>query len=198
LHTLIWISAIVGAYFVGSIPFGYLLCRAVRGVDIRKTGSGNIGTTNVMRLLGIKGALLVFVLDFLKAFIPTFAAYHVGGEIFGLCIGVAAVLGHDFSVWLKFKGGKGAASSIAVMFALMPWAGIWAMAAWGVTVLTTRYVSLGACTAAAAIVIYSFFGDISLIYKIIIYIIAAVIVFMHRSNLGRIARGEERKVGKKS
>ncbi|MGI5892238.1 MAG: glycerol-3-phosphate 1-O-acyltransferase PlsY [Bacillota bacterium] len=196
-QTFMLILLIAGAYFLGSIPFGYLICKAFTGKDVRKTGSGNIGTTNVMRMVGLKGALLVFALDFLKGFVPAFLALHYGGEIFGLLIGIAAVLGHDLSIWLKFKGGKGAATSVAVMFALMPWAGVVAMVTWAITIAITRYVSLGTCMAAVAIFIYSFVADISLVYKIVIYIIAVVIVFMHRSNLKRIAKGEELKVGKK-
>lgn len=194
---LIWVMACIGTYFLGSIPIGYIVCKVLKNIDIRKIGSGNIGTTNVVRLLGLKGAIIVFPLDFLKGFVPALLAYKYGGELMGLVIGLCAILGHDFSLWLKFKGGKGVSTSAGVLFALMPWAGLVAVVTWLCGLAVTRIVSLSTCIAAVGISIYGIFADLSPAYKIVIYAIAVVVFVLHRKNLQRVASGTEPKVGKK-
>ena len=144
---------VILSFFCGAIPFGYLAGRA-RGIDIRTVGSGNIGTSNVFRTLGKAWGVGVFLLDFLKGFLPTLAALHlVGGgflpkDVLVLLVGMAAVLGHNFTPFLQFKGGKGIATSAGVLLAMMPSAASVAILVFAIVFVIWRYVSLASLTAA--------------------------------------------------
>src|SRR5262245_42370971 len=158
------------SYLCGSLPFGVVVARA-KGMDIQKVGSGNIGATNVGRALGRPWGILVFVLDFLKGFLPTYVAWTVGRESSNpfmtydlpvLCA-LAAVLGHVFSVWLKFRGGKAGATGLGVGAVICWQAMLCAALAWLIVVGITRYVSLGtilgAVTYVVAYLAVSIFAD---------------------------------------
>lgn len=157
------LAILVGAYLLGAIPFGLLVCRWLKGVDIRQHGSGNIGATNVARLLGIKGFVLVFALDFLKGAVPTLAALLVSVSVLdvrsaGLRLydvptlaGLAAIVGHMWPIYLQFKGGKGVATSAGVVFVLAWLPALVALAVWMAVLLASRYVSLASLSAAAAL-----------------------------------------------
>jgi glycerol-3-phosphate acyltransferase PlsY len=200
--------AAVGAYLLGSIPFGYLLVRFFRKEDIRQKGSGNIGATNVMRS-GSKGlGAATFLLDVLKGYSAVWfcAAWanhdSLGPDIRGNGIAIAAlfvVLGHIFTVWLGFKGGKGVASALGVFAALAPWA---AAAALGVFVLlfaTSRYVSLGSILSAIAFPVFALVfphESRTLLETAVIFAVPLIVILRHHQNIGRLMSGTEYRFGK--
>src|SRR5439155_3628889 len=158
------VLVLAGSYLLGSIPFGYLIGR-IAGVDVRKTGSGNVGATNVVRVLGKRYGYPVFVLDFLKGFGAVkvsmlFATGLSSGrnspEMLGIIAAVSSVVGHSYSPWLKFKGGKGVATSAGALFALTAVGGLIGLAIWIVIFWLTRYVSLASVTAALVLPIVVF------------------------------------------
>lgn len=196
--------AVFGSYLLGSIPFGYLAAR-IGGIDIRNTGSGNIGATNVVRTLGKRYGYPVFVLDFLKGFgavkismsIATDARPEWGSpEIFGILAAVAAVIGHSFPLWLKFRGGKGVATSAGALFGLVPLATLIAVVIWVLVFWFTRYVSLASLVTALAlplvILIMTRLNQIhgnALFYSSLG--ITAFVIWRHRANFSRLMRGSE-------
>lgn len=199
---------ILASYLVGAIPFGYLAGR-LHGVDLRECGSRNIGATNAGRVLGRKWGLLVFAFDFLKGFLPVLTMRCLlGGEpksldYWGasllLCSILAVVLGHTFTCFLRFRGGKGVATSAGALFALSPFIGACAFAAWIVFMLVFRYVSLASIAAAAAMVFaawYDFcrgsvlFGSGWMFFAVLVAI-AVLVVIKHRTNIARLIDGTE-------
>ena len=189
---LFWIAA---GYLLGSIPFGLLLTRAI-GVDIRTVGSGNIGTTNVLRT-GNKGlAAATLLLDAGKGAAAVLLARHFAGVESGMLAGVAAFLGHCFSVWLKFNGGKGVATLLGVTLAAVPLAGLAALLAWVFGAALTRFSSVGGLAAAAvapvaALALGSPHSAIALL------VMAAVLCWKHRDNIARLRAGTESRIGAK-
>jgi acyl phosphate:glycerol-3-phosphate acyltransferase len=195
---------VIGSYLLGSIPFGYLVGR-IAGIDIRKCGSGNVGATNVIRTLGKAYGYPVFVADFLKGFgavklsllIATQAQAEWGSpEMFGILAAISSVIGHSFPIWLRFKGGKGVATSAGALFGLAPVAALIGTAIWILTFWLTRYVSVASIAAAAAlpfiILITTWLSRTtskSLFYSSVC--LAAVVIWRHRSNLSRLMRGTE-------
>ena len=192
------------SYLIGSIPAGYIAGR-VAGIDIRTAGSGNIGATNVTRTLGKSYGYPVFAVDFLKGLAAVIISVSMGQcaqpisvpvELFGIVAAVCCVLGHSFPVWLRFKGGKGVATSAGALFGLMPRAALIAVAVWLITFYLTRYVSVASMAAALAVpvtILTMMFlgqtGGTALLYFSIC--LAAVVIIRHRSNLSRLARGTE-------
>lgn len=200
-----WLLSISIAYLLGSIPFGYLLVRIFRHEDIRATGSGNIGATNVARS-GAKGlGILTLILDALKGFAAVVIAQHIAApsglpqsyEI-AVCAGVAAVLGHCFPIWLGFRGGKGVATALGVFFALVPVTTVLCvLAVFFVIVLTTRYVSLASIVAAA---LFPFFAlphaPVRTPTVVAGYILIPLIVILkHHQNIRRLISGTEHRFG---
>ncbi len=201
------IAAAIG-YLLGSCPNGYLVSRA-RGVDIRKQGSGNIGATNVLRVLGKKWGYLVFALDVLKGFVAVRLAFAIAlaliphttqRELIGIAGGLACILGHTFPVWLGFRGGKGVATSAGVLLGLMPIAVVSVFAVWLILFQVTRYVSVASITAAAALPVFVMLylrlklltGASLLPFSILI---AGVVIWRHRSNMQRLFHGKEQRFG---
>lgn len=196
-------AILVGSYLLGSIPFGYLAGKFA-GIDIRKFGSGNVGATNVVRVLGKKYGYPVFVLDFLKGFgavrismlmaTGTLIEWN-SPEIFGIAAAMSCVIGHLYPPWLKFKGGKGVATAAGALFALAPIVGVIGVVIWMVMFWVTRYVSLASVTAAVALpVVILVISWRSQNAKAIFYFsvcVAAVVIWRHRSNLLRLLRGTE-------
>ena len=210
LASVLSIVAAAGtAYLAGSIPFGLIVGRLARGVDIREHGSGNLGATNAMRVLGRGLGGAVFALDFAKGFAPAFAAPHVAaavgeGEVgtawAPLAAGLGAVLGHVFPIYLKFRGGKGVATSAGVFAALAPIATLAAFAVFAATVLATRFVSLGSVLAALALpaaLVLTEGGALRerLPVTAAAAAVALVVVVRHRGNLARLLAGTERRLG---
>jgi acyl phosphate:glycerol-3-phosphate acyltransferase len=201
---LTFVLVLVGSYLLGSIPFGYLAGR-IAGIDIRKAGSGNIGATNVLRVLGKRYGYPVFVLDFLKGLAAVRIAMAIAmavrpestsPEVVGVFAAISAVIGHSFPIWLKFRGGKGVATSAGALFGLMPLATVIGAAIWILTFLLTRYVSVASVTTAVAlpfvIAIMTWLNQAdgkALFYSSLC--IAAIVIWRHHSNLSRLLRGTE-------
>lgn len=185
-------ASIIG-YLVGSIPFGLVFTRMAGLGDIRKIGSGNIGATNVLRT-GHKGlALLTLLCDIFKATIVAIIFAHTYSHGIGMVAGVCAILGHNYPIWLQFKGGKGVASTLGLMIALTPSVGALTIATWLFMAFTFRYSSLSALTALALAPVYALFfatPDDSLIYLLL----ALLSFYRHKSNIQRILKGEETKI----
>jgi len=199
-----WLVSISLAYLLGSIPFGYLLVRIFRNEDIRATGSGNIGATNVVRS-GAKGlGILTLILDALKGYVAVVIAQHIGAP-YGLpqsheiavCAAVAAVLGHCFPVWLGFRGGKGVATALGVFIALAPLTVLCLLAIFLVIVFFTRYVSLGSIVAAALFPVLALPHAPARTPIIVIgYILIPLIVILkHHQNIRRLLAGTEHRFG---
>lgn len=185
----------LAGYLLGSIPFGLLLTRMV-GIDIRQVGSGNIGTTNVLRT-GNKGiAAATLLLDAGKGAAAVLLARHFGGLEAGMLAGVAAFLGHCYPVWLKFRGGKGVATLLGVTLAAVPLAGVIALVAWLVGALVTRYSSVGGIVSAVAAPLAAW-GLGFAHSAIALAVMAAVLVWKHRENIGRLRSGTESRIGAK-
>jgi glycerol-3-phosphate acyltransferase PlsY len=202
---MLTLAIVLGAsYLLGSIPFGYLAGR-IAGIDIQKGGSGNIGATNVLRVLGSRYGYTVFVLDFLKGLgavkISVSSATlmrqdWVSPEIFGIVAAVSAVIGHCFPLWLKFRGGKGVATSAGALFGLMPFAMLIGVVIWLLIFWFTRYVSLASVVAAVALpLVIAIMTRLNQRYEKALFYsslcIAAVVIWRHHSNLSRLMRGRE-------
>ncbi|MCE5186106.1 MAG: glycerol-3-phosphate 1-O-acyltransferase PlsY [Planctomycetaceae bacterium] len=208
---------IIGAYLLGSVPFGLLIARA-HGKDLRAIGSGNIGATNVARALGRKWAIVCFVLDVLKGLTPMvlvplfrLADKDSGPGALGLwmVVGCAAVIGHIFPLYLRFKGGKGVATSLGVLLGLWPYftlCGAAAFIVWGVCVLIWRYVSLASIIAAAAFpcflavaitLIDQWTFEQLWLLQTAASLMSLLVILRHRENIKRLLHGTESKVGQK-
>jgi acyl phosphate:glycerol-3-phosphate acyltransferase len=190
---------LLGAYLVGAIPFGLLFGKALGGVDVRAVGSGNIGATNVLRAAGKKAAILTLAADCLKGLFPVLlSATLFSSELISVLSGVAAILGHDFPVYLRFKGGKGVATSFGVVLAVAPGIGLVCLIAWAATALFWKYSSLSALIAFTLYPLITFAvhsesrpqGFLSLF-------VFGMIYYRHRENIKRLIAGTEAKIGKK-
>lgn len=203
-----YIVGIIISYLIGGIPFGYVIAVA-KGIDIRTEGSGNIGATNVGRVLGKKYGLIIFVLDMLKGFIVVFfvpavvsSAVNIPtttGNLLVVLCGFCAVLGHAFPVFLNFKGGKAVATSFGVFIWLVPISIGIAFGVWLITVIVTRYVSLGSMLGSLSLIgtiifiVDSPFGN-NLYLTAMSVAVAILIVARHTPNIQRIIAGTEKKV----
>lgn len=186
--------ALLIGYLVGSIPFGLVLTKAAGLGDIRKIGSGNIGATNVLRTGRKDLALLTLILDAGKAaFVALLFKYLATSEITGLLAGVAAILGHNYPLFLKFKGGKGVASTLGLMLAMTPLVGVLTALTWLFMAFTFKYSSLSALTALALAPIYALFFEEPIIS--LIYLLLTILSFYrHKDNIKRILNGQESKI----
>lgn len=178
------------SYLAGAIPFGYLVGRS-RGLDIRNYGSGNIGTTNAFRVFGPALGSLVFVCDVAKGALPVLLAETLGGPAWGVIAGLAAIIGHNWSIFLGFSGGRGVATGAGVALALIPKVVVIAFGIWFLVVLISGYVSLGSIIASLAVPV------IALLLRVpaIIYLFAIpaplFILYRHRPNIERLKKGTE-------
>ena len=193
------IMFIVTAYLLGSIPFGKLIAKRVARINITQRGSGNIGATNVARELGITWGLVTLFLDMLKGFLPVFLYAHYilqTGIEFETClaaIGLSALLGHQFSIFMRFRGGKGVATAIGIYLVISPLACLIAVIVFILTVYKWDFVSLGSMLAAIGMPgLLALFGKSQPIVTTSI-IVAALICFKHKGNIKRLVKGEERK-----
>ncbi len=195
------------AYLVGSIPTAYLLVRLLRGVDIRQVGSGNVGATNAARVLGLRFFPVVFLIDLAKGLAPTLALPQAaerlhGGAIAGLpvLVAVGAIVGHNFPIFLGFRGGKGVATSLGAVTALDPWASLAAGLAFAMFLLVTRIVSLSSMLA-ALVFAAAYFGRVEDAWSPAHWAMSGatiallvLLVARHRANLVRLARGTEPRI----
>ena len=220
---MIWMLWILGAYLLGSVPFGLLIGK-VHGVDIREHGSGNIGATNLGRTCGKRASVICFVLDLGKGLIPTLGFAWCGGFLgtsmamiepstswMWLAVGVAALLGHVFPVYLRFKGGKGVATAFGVLLGVWPTLSVPALIAFGVwlaVMAVARTVSLASMTAACMVPVATAIGlwmrvdlsDEGMLSRCappmtITLLVAALVLVRHRSNIARLLKGDEHRVG---
>ena len=193
------IDLILFAYLIGSIPTAYWYAKYFHGIDIREHGSGNIGATNSLRVLGKKAGIVVLVFDLLKGLIPAYLARFLGlSEEVVFLIGITSILGHIFSVFAGFKGGKGIATSLGVILAVSPIGGGVSVIVFITVVYIPKYVSLGSLLAGLAFVVYflitnGFLNTLS--YTAIGLFL--LIVFTHRGNIQKLLNGTENKIGQK-
>lgn len=195
------IITLVICYFIGSIPFGFLIARA-KGIDIRTVGSGNIGATNVLRTLGKKFGIPCFFLDFLKGYLPVLATTILitDNEYAPICAVAGTVLGHVFTCFLKFKGGKGVATTAGALTGLAPLAVLAGMVIWFVVLKITGYVSLGSVISAIILPIliwFNLFGKNSDVNKYFFIVMGILVAWRHRTNMQRLLKGEESSFKKK-
>jgi len=197
-------AVVIGSYLIGSIPSGLIIGK-LRRVDIREYGSGNIGTTNVLRTLGARYGALVLIADVFKGVIAVLLArYIIGSPMSEMTAGFAAVAGHDWSLFLKFKGGRGVATSLGGILPMAMWAPLAAVA--GVVIFIalialTRYVSLasimGSLSAVVAMAVFMGMDRVPWEYLVYIVVVVALIIFQHRDNISRLLSGTESKLGQK-
>ena len=208
---LAYILTAVAAYLLGSIPTGFLVAKA-KGIDIRAVGSGNIGATNAMRVLGKPAGIFVLLMDALKGWLacrlavyiycavvpePTSSLSALFREVENCVIiaGIFAVLGHNYTCWLKFKGGKGIATSAGVYLALAPWAALIALVVFIVALLATRYVSVGSMAAAVALATAVWIlPPHNLLLGIVTTALGVMAVYKHKGNLQRLVAGTENRL----
>jgi glycerol-3-phosphate acyltransferase PlsY len=202
-HTL----AIAGSYLTGAIPFAYLIVRTLRGIDLRTVGSGNVGATNAGRVLGFRYFLIVFALDLAKGFLPAWGLPRLiaagGGTVatwLPVALALAAILGHNFPVYLGFRGGKGVATSFGALLALEPVASLGTLAAFVIFLLVTRYVSLSSILAGVVFVLLHFartgqpWSAAEAPLSVVCILLLVLLIVRHRANLARLAQGTEPKV----
>jgi glycerol-3-phosphate acyltransferase PlsY len=183
------------AYLLGSIPFGYLIVRGKSGADIRETGSGGTGATNVSRRAGKAAGVLTLLLDAAKGCVAVLIAKAAGGDDWVIAAAaIAALVGHIFPVWLGFRGGKGVATGVGIFLVLAPIALLCAGVVFVAIVLLTRYVSLGSITAAILIPVLMWVQSDSRPLLLAAVVGAALIVFAHRGNIQRLASGTESRI----
>lgn len=196
----IFIGCAVASYFLGSIPTGFLWAKA-RGIDIRKVGSGNIGATNVMRVLGKGPGITVLLIDAAKGFLPVFFAsrlfLEVDSRLLQITCCICVIAGHNWTCWLHFKGGKGVATSAGALLAFLPLPLLCALGVWLLVFATGRYVSLASIGAAAAIPIATWFITKDVLLTVFTVVLGAVVIYKHKSNIRRLLAGTENRVGEK-
>ena len=201
-----YLVIMIAAYLLGSLPTGYLAGK-IRGVDIRKVGSGNMGATNVFRVLGRTAGIVVLVLDGLKGYAACIwlvdlarlwlavPAEHL--ETVRIVAGICAVLGHNYTCWLGFKGGKGIATSAGVYAALAPVSVTISIATWAIAFVLTRYVSIASIAAAVALPVAVWLLSSSLLLQIVTTALGLMAILKHRGNIQRLLKGTENRFGNK-
>jgi glycerol-3-phosphate acyltransferase PlsY len=212
LGVLVVLCCALAGYLLGAVPFGYLVARAARGIDIRQHGSGNIGATNIGRVVGKPYGVLVFLLDGAKGFAPTFLGANVplrsvlgeAGSFYSylpLICGAAAIAGHMWPVCLRFKGGKGVATGLGVFLALAPVPALIAFGTWFLVLAISRYVSVASIVAALALPVSFVLLEgagrgVNLWISAFCGLAAAVVIIKHRSNIVRLMKGVEPRIWK--
>jgi acyl phosphate:glycerol-3-phosphate acyltransferase len=199
MNTVLQILFIVLSYFLGAVPFGLLFTKLFSRVDVRTVGSGNIGATNVLRAAGKRAAVLTLLTDALKGYLPVLIAGILFQDDYVTVLsGAAAVLGHNFPVYLNFKGGKGVATSFGVVLAVSPWIGLLSLVVWLVAACVWRYSSLSALVAFACYPFFTFYTASPVLkpYGLLSLFIFGMIYYRHRENIKRLLAGTESKIGK--
>ncbi len=195
----IWIVLyLIFTYVIGSIPTGYLVVKSLKGIDIRTVGSGNIGATNVNRVLGFRWFIFVLIFDALKGYIPVFVSSILFKDIFIMPIltGISAIAGHTFTIFLKFKGGKGVATSLGVFFALAPISIISSCIIFLIVLYLFKYISLSSIIASALFPAFVFiYGESGYSNLLLIFALlgAIFIIIKHKENIKRLLDGTENK-----
>ena len=196
-HSLV---LILFSYLFGALPIGLLVGRMVKGIDVRDYGSGNIGATNVWRIMGPLWGTAVFLCDFCKGYFPTVLTIRIHEHLptmtpwLPVAVGLAAILGHNFSPFLGFKGGKGVATSLGVVFGLSPTAAAVGFAVWGLCLFVTRYISAASMIAAVATSGLLIFYHPDLPHILFALLVALFVIIKHRPNIARLKAGTEPKI----
>ncbi len=203
MEIVAYIAVAFAAYLLGSIPTGYLVAKA-KGIDIRTVGSGNIGATNAFRILGNAAGAAVLIADGLKgyaacawvcdALLRLFNVPAAEVETLPIVAGIAAVLGHNYTCWLRFKGGKGIATTAGVYFALAPLSVSLAIGTWILFLLTTRFVSIASIAAAVALPAAVWFTKDNVFLGVVTTALGSLAIFKHKSNIQRLLAGTESRV----
>jgi len=198
-------ALVVLAYLLGSIPTGYMVARA-KGIDIRTVGSGNIGATNAFRVLGKAAGIMVLAADFLKGLLGCgvlpWLLFHTGvyeetRVVPEILAGFCSVLGHNYTIWLGFKGGKGIATSAGVLTALVPWALLTILSIWIVLFAVTRYVSIGSLVAAASLPFATWVFYQNWTLSLVTGAMGVLAIYKHRGNIQRLLNGTEPRFARK-
>ena len=183
------------SYLLGSIPNGLIIGKVIWGIDLREYGSKNIGATNAWSTIGKAAGLSIFLLDFLKGFISAYIGVNVAGtELAGVICGMMAIVGHSWSLFMSFKGGKSVATGLGVIAMLMPVVTVVVFAVWFVIVYVTRYVSLGSIVAAIIVPVLAYVLDYSSEYILFGVLTSAFVTYRHKSNIIRLMSGTENKI----
>lgn len=202
-----WMLLILASYLLGAIPFGLLIARS-RGIDIRAVGSKNIGATNVLRSVGKPWGIATFILDALKGFVPAFVFPDLGNgwgadfqtmELARLAGGAAAIIGHNFPIYLGFKGGKGVATSAGALLGIAPLAVGVGLGVWALVFFASRYVSLASIAAAVAVPVagWVWYRGAGIVVPCALTLLAILIILRHRANIRRLLDGTENRFVKK-
>jgi len=191
---ILWL---IGAYLLGSIPFSYLI-GLYKGINLLEVGSKSSGATNVYRTLGLKYAVLAFLLDMFKGFVAMWMCYLINGydSAWVVAAGLSAVIGHTFTPFLQFKGGKGVATGVGLMLFMKPEVAIIGFVLEMIIIAITRYVSVASIVSALAILIMSWLPFFAIIpsYRLLIFFAVAYVVYKHIPNIKRLAEGKENKI----
>jgi len=192
------IITVIISYLLGSISFSFLIGKYWAGIDIREHGSGNAGATNTLRVLGILPGIIVFILDGLKGALSVLIAYLISTNepIVMVLGGIFAIIGHNWPVYLRFKGGKGVATTIGVVASLLFLPFIFSAIIACIILIITRYVSLASIIFALFIPIFVIIMDYAIIYQFFSLLLAVLVCIRHKDNIKRLLKGTERKLGK--
>ena len=190
VHFILW--GLV-SYMIGSVPTGFLWAKA-RGIDIRTIGSGNIGATNVMRALGKGPGIIVLLIDAAKGFLPVFLVKGQGTGLQIICC-IAVIAGHNWTCWLKFKGGKGVATTAGAMLAILPIPFLCGLAVWSMVFGLSRYVSLASICGAVALPVVTWFRQPDFFW--LTALLSVIMIYKHKPNIQRLLAGTENRGGKK-
>lgn len=199
---VLYLTTIIFAYLTGSFPTGYILVKALKGIDIREIGSGSTGATNVKRVLGMKAYIFVMFVDALKGLLPVLAAKYIdsklgilsGFHILPVLVAVAVIMGHSKSIFLKFSGGKSVASGVGTILGLCPPVGLITILSWVVLTYFTKIVSISSIIVILLTPVWMFVFKQPLSYVIYCLLGALYIVYLHRENIKRLLSGNENKI----
>ncbi len=194
----LWVLLPLLSYIIGSVPFSYIFGRSLGGVDIRTKGTGNVGATNVLRSVGIKIAVASLAGDLLKGLLAAWLGSYLGGPGLAAVCSAAVVVGHCWPVFLGFRGGKGVATAAGVILMLMPLIFVLEALVFVTTIVFSRYVSLGSVFTALVFPVAALVSQQSWQYVLMSLIIAAIVVYRHRSNIERLRQGTESKLTEKA
>lgn len=184
-------------YFLGAIPFSYIIVKLIKGVDIRTVGSKNVGATNAGRVLGKWGFVSSFLLDMSKSYIPLMILKNYYSTNYLLIFAFFIILGHTYTIFLKFKGGKGVATGVGIYLALSPKSLLIALIVFIIVAVLFKMVSLSSITAAVALFISVIFLESSISLKVFTFIVVAFVIYKHKDNIKRIINKTEKKIGER-
>jgi len=189
-----WLIAVAAGYLLGSVSFGIIVTRLFIKADVRDFGSGSTGVTNVLRTAGKGPAAIVLIGDILKGALSVYIGLYLGGVAYAIAAGLAAIAGHSYPLYFGFKGGKGVATGCGVILAFIPDVTLMAAAVFILTIVITRYVSLGSLLGAVCVMIAVILLDKPLPIIVFCYIAAGFVFYRHRSNIVRLYHGTENKL----